>query len=72
MEQDPYSRRRMINVDGRIVEVEHYDLDPSHNASSIFLGIAIGFVLGMLVAMWFNWPCPPEVLRPYLDCPGFQ
>lgn len=71
MNEDPYSRRRMVNVDGRIVELEHYDLDPPYRFNSIVLGIAIGFLAGMFVAMWLNWPCPSELLRPYLECPDF-
>ena len=66
---DPYTNSHLINVDGRMVRLESFNVDPSWRGEWVVLGLAIGFLAGMLVAMWFNWPCPSDLLRPYLECP---
>jgi hypothetical protein len=65
-------KRHQIKQDGRIIELETFDVDPSWRSEWFVLGLAIGFLLGLALGLWLDkWPWIPEIMRPYLECPGF-
>lgn len=65
MDEWDYGKCYNVKVGNRYVQLDRYTVDPSWRGEWFVLGLAIGLLAGLLVAMWFNWPCPAAVIRPF-------